>query len=217
MDKVVCPNYIKKQPSFWDLKEAKEGIKFFNTTAIGFHVAVALNLGLRLGEVCGLKECDIDYNKKVLNIARAVQRNRKVKTIVKIPKTETSIRTLPLPDDMIKLFKARSKWIKLNMLQFGAAYSHEWDGFFSVDELGVILHDQSVGSRYRRLIKKSDLRKITFHDLRHSCASLLLDSGVDMKTIQEILGHADFSTTANIYSHVTNSKKLDALNNINIM
>ena len=68
-----------------------------------------------------------------------------------------------------------------------------------------------ITSTFPNLLKKNGLRKIRFHDLRHTCASLLLKNGVSMKQIQEWLGHSDFSTTANIYSHLDyNSKILSA-------
>ena len=74
----------------------------------------------------------------------------------------------------------------------------------------LILPDAVTGS-FAQLLKEHGLRKIRFHDLRHSCASLLLKQGVPMKQIQEWLGHSDISTTANIYAHLdSQSKQLSA-------
>ncbi len=73
---------------------------------------------------------------------------------------------------------------------------------------GILIKPGYVTNCFGKLLEENGLRKIRFHDLRHSCASLLLSSGVPMKQIQEWLGHSDFSTTANIYSHLEYSSKL---------
>ncbi|HAP8920215.1 TPA: tyrosine-type recombinase/integrase, partial [Enterococcus faecium] len=70
-------------------------------------------------------------------------------------------------------------------------------------EDGRLMKPQYVTHRLSKLIKKNGLKKIRFHDLRHSNASIMLDSGQNMKSIQEWLGHASYSTTANLYTHLT--------------
>ena len=74
--------------------------------------------------------------------------------------------------------------------------------------MGNIFNPRSVTANFSKLLEQNGLRHIRFHDLRHSCASLLLANGVPMKQIQEWLGHSDFSTTANIYAHLDYSSKL---------
>ena len=83
-------------------------------------------------------------------------------------------------------------------------------GSICVDEMGTLLSPNYVSSAFSKLLEKHGLRHIRFHDLRHSCASLLLANGVPMKQIQEWLGHSDFSTTANIYAHLDYSSKLSS-------
>lgn len=214
MDKVSKPKSDPVTHDFWEYEDIQKGLLYFKGHPIEFHVNMALNLGLRQGEVCALKESDIDFKAKVLKVSRAIQIVNK-EVVVKVPKTQSSNRELPLSDSIVKLLKQRIKWIKENQLYAGPAYNNEWNGYLSVDELGNILCDQRVSGYFRRAIKKSDLKKITFHDLRHSCASYLLSCGVSLKDIQEILGHSDFSTTANIYAHVTLDNKRKALNQIN--
>ena len=77
-----------------------------------------------------------------------------------------------------------------------------------VDVMGNMIQPDSVTTGFPQLVKENGLRRIRFHDLRHSCASLLLKEGVPMKQIQEWLGHSDISTTANIYAHLDYSSKL---------
>ena len=81
-----------------------------------------------------------------------------------------------------------------------------WNIF--VDEMGNLIKPGYITDGFARLLRDNHLRSIRFHDLRHSCASLLLTGGVPMKQIQEWLGHSDFSTTANIYAHLDYSSKI---------
>ena len=90
-------------------------------------------------------------------------------------------------------------------------YHVEYEEYVFVDAMGELLHSDYVSRRFKSILKKNQLPEIRFHDLRHSCASLLLGCGVDMKQIQEWLGHSDYSTTANIYAHLqSDSKKVAA-------
>ena len=90
----------------------------------------------------------------------------------------------------------------------GRYYNQEYLDYICVDEMGTLLAPEYVSSAFPKMLQKHNLRHIRFHDLRHSCASLLLANGVSMKQIQEWLGHSDFSTTANVYAHLEYSSKL---------
>ena len=92
----------------------------------------------------------------------------------------------------------------------GRCYNRNYLDYICVDEMGTLLSPNYVSSAFSKLLEKHGLRHIRFHDLRHSCASLLLANGVPMKQIQEWLGHSDFSTTANIYAHLDYSSKLSS-------
>ena len=84
-------------------------------------------------------------------------------------------------------------------------------GHIIKDAKGKPLAPQYLTKKFADILKRWGLRKIRFHDLRHTCASLLLQSGVDMKTVQIILGHGNYSTTADIYSHVDLTGKKEAI------
>lgn len=79
-----------------------------------------------------------------------------------------------------------------------------------MDELGELMKPHYLTTEFPKFVEKHGLRKMRFHDLRHSCASLLLANGVSMKQIQEWLGHSDFSTTANIYAHLDYRSKISS-------
>ena len=87
---------------------------------------------------------------------------------------------------------------------------YEYDGFVFVDELGERMKPDYLTSQFPAFIQRHGMKKMRFHDLRHSCASLLLANGVPLKQIQDWLGHSDFSTTANIYAHLDYSSKLSS-------
>ena len=76
--------------------------------------------------------------------------------------------------------------------------------------MGQRLKPNTLSAGFKRKLKKAGLRDIRLHDLRHSCASLMLENGVPMKQIQEWLGHSDFSTTANIYAHLDYQSKVSS-------
>ena len=80
-------------------------------------------------------------------------------------------------------------------------------GYVFVDEMGNLYKPDMVSETFQKLLNKHGLRKIRFHDIRHSCASLLLKNGVNLKLIQEWLGHSDISTTMNIYAHLDTTAK----------
>jgi Site-specific recombinase XerD len=90
----------------------------------------------------------------------------------------------------------------------GNSYNTQYLGYVFVDEKGNIFKPGYVTNCFSKLLRDKDLRHIRLHDLRHSCASLLLKNGVPMKQIQEWLGHSDISTTSNIYAHLDYSSKV---------
>lgn len=90
----------------------------------------------------------------------------------------------------------------------GECYNHEYDEYIFVDALGNLFKPEYVSGGFRNILKKNNLKHIRFHDLRHSCATLLLAHDVPMKLIQEWLGHSDIGTTANIYSHTDYKTKM---------
>jgi len=117
-------------------------------------------------------------------------------------KTKSSIRTLPLlPVIEELLLKEKEKQAFMRKI-FKAEYCTDYLDYICVDQTGKLFRPNFVTEHFTYLIKKFGLKKIRFHDLRHTCASLLLANGVPMKQIQVWLGHSTFSTTADIYAHL---------------
>ena len=114
----------------------------------------------------------------------------------------------PLPEQSKLLAGAQ----ELNKRICGNCYNREYDGYVFVDVMGNIFNPRNLSSNFSKLLEQNGLRHIRFHDLRHSCASLLLANDVPLKQIQEWLGHSDIGTTANIYSHLDYKSKITSAN-----
>lgn len=97
---------------------------------------------------------------------------------------------------------------------FGDSYNKEFREYINVDPMGNLIKPNFVTQHFRLICDKNELKHIRFHDLRHSCATLLYDSGIDMKAIQEWLGHSNISTTMNIYAHLNYKNKVISANAI---
>ena len=125
-------------------------------------------------------------------------------------KTKSSMRTLPL----VPVFKEKLLTLKEQQKEYrrvcGRCYDKRYLDYICVDEMGTLVSPQYLTTAFPKLLERNGLRHIRYHDLRHSCASLLLANGVPMKQIQEWLGHSDFSTTANVYAHLDYNSKLSS-------
>lgn len=176
---------------------------------------VALSLGLRKGEVLGLHWSDIDWRVRKLSITTTVQRIAGQKTLT-TPKTATSARTLLLPDVLIKVLRQHQERQALEREALGEEWQ-EYDLVFP-SERGTPLEPRNIVRSFKRLLKRAGLPETTrFHDLRHSCATLLIAQGVHLSVIKEILGHSQISVTADIYGHVlpeTQRSAVEQLGNI---
>lgn len=127
-------------------------------------------------------------------------------------KTQASTRTLPLLPNIELLLLERKRENEKNQFFFGKSYSKENLDYIFLNECGEIIKSNYATNIFVKIIKNNNLKKIRFHDLRHSCASLLLKNNIPMKHIQEWLGHANFNTTADVYSHLDFSSKIISAN-----
>ena len=131
---------------------------------------------------------------------------RGVMTIGDLAKSDPMLLRSWLGVNGLKLWEFANGTDLSRVSPYGYDYSH--DGYVFVDALGRRMKPDYISSTFSVLLEKKGLKRIRFHDLRHSCASLLLANGVPMKQIQEWLGHSDFNTTANIYAHLDYSSKV---------
>lgn len=213
-EKVDRPRKNSFQPSFLDADEMQKLFQIVKGTRLELPVLVAAFYGLRRGEVLGLKWDAIDFNRGTLTIKRTVTQVKvdgKYQIIEQdSAKTKSSLRTLPLVGSFREYFLEVKKAQELNKKVCGNCYNYKYDGYVFVNELGERMTPNYLTSYFPEYLQKHGLKKIRFHDLRHSCASLLLANGVPLKQIQDWLGHSDFSTTANIYAHLDYTSKISS-------
>lgn len=183
---------------------------------------LTIETGLRRGEMCGLTWEDIDIPNKCLHVNQSLIRIGKDYTISK-PKTQGSYRTIPISDSLLKKLESHKIRQKENKLLYGEFYinpsfnGRSYDLLFRKENGDFIIPSRFL-QRLKRLCKSNNIEKnIRWHDLRHTNATLLLQSGVNMKVVQDRLGHSLMQTTADTYSHVTkkmNREATDKLTNL---
>ena len=213
-DKVERPKKGRYVGSFYDTNEVQKLFEAAKGTHMEIPVFLGAFYGLRRSEVLGLRWDAVDFTNNTLTIKHTVTSfsldGKKVQVAQDTTKTKSSMRTLPLvPAFRERLLALRDEQDE-HMRVCGRCYNRNYLDYICVDEMGTLLSPNYVSSAFSKLLEKHSLRHIRFHDLRHSCASLLLANGVPMKQIQEWLGHSDFSTTANIYAHLDYSSKLSS-------
>ncbi len=125
-------------------------------------------------------------------------------------KNKSSRRTLPLPDPVYEMLCEEREKQDLYRRMFKGSYNRKYDDYICVDQLGGLIRPNRVTQRFADLIKQYGLRKIRFHDLRHTFASILINQDVPLLNVSTFLGHSDLSTTANIYAHLDKSKKQES-------
>lgn len=160
---------------------------------------VALSLGLRLGEALGLRWVDIDLEAGTLRVAQALQRVGGRLSFTE-PKSAQSRRRLPLPEALARALTVHRARQRAERLRAGAAW-HE-HGLVFASTVGTPLEPRNVTRSFKALLTRAGLPDVRFHDLRHSCASLLAAQGHHPRLIMETLGHSQISLTMNTYAHV---------------
>lgn len=211
-DKVERPKQDKFYGNFYDRDELNKLFEAVAGTKFELPVLLGAFYGLRRSEIVGLKWSAIDFEQNTITISHTVTScNLDGKCVIvakDTTKTKSSRRTLPLVPYFHEKLLAVKAQQERNQKLCGRSYNREFLEYICVDDIGDRFKPNYITSQFPKLLERNGFRKIRFHDLRHSCASLLLASGVPMKHIQEWLGHSDFSTTANIYAHLDYSSKL---------
>ncbi len=161
---------------------------------------VAVHCGLRQGELFGLRWSDVDLDAGTLHVARTLSHTKDGPTFT-VPKTAKSRRTVQLTNGAMEALQRHSKCQADEMVRADTLYADQ--GLVFASEVGTPLNRHNVTQRsFRPLLKRAGVPEIRFHDLRHTCATLLLGKGVHPKFVQELLGHSTIAVTLDTYSHV---------------
>ena len=179
-----------------------------DTDLLKLGVLLCLYTGLRIGEVCAIKWCDIDLDNGILQVNKTIQRiqntdensNNKTKVVIDVPKTSNSIRDIPIQKQLIPLLaKYKLKYAQNSYLLTG--------------NLNYI-EPRALQYKFKRLLENAEVKNINFHALRHTFATRAIESGLDIKSVSEILGHSSVSITLEKYVHITMEQKQKEINKL---
>ncbi len=213
-DKVDRPKKEKFVGSFYDAEEVKKLFAASKGTILEIPIMFGAFYGLRRSEVVGRKWDAVDFERDTISIRHTVTSctidGKDIIYASDTTKTKSSRRTLPLAPFVRERLLRLQEEQKKNKKLCGRSYNKDYLEYICVDEIGGLIKPDYVTDGFRNFLRENGFRAIRFHDLRHTCASLMLANNVPMKQIQEWLGHSDFSTTANIYAHLDYSSKISS-------
>lgn len=203
---VELPAYRRKQIDIFYPDEIQRLAQMImdEPTTTGIGILLTLNTGLRLGELCALQYKDIDLRNGVVHVRKTVQRIRsgdRTSLMVLPPKSNSARRTIPLPGDMAALLQ--------KLVQ-----SHPNGENYLLTGKNVPMEPRTMQYQYRALLKAAGIPYRNFHTLRHAYASRCVERGIDVKSLSEMLGHADVRTTLQVYVHSSLEHKMRVIQSI---
>lgn len=208
-DSTEPPKPKKYHPNYMSVETIQKLLEAIKGEWLEMPAILSLALGLRRGEVLGLKWSNIDFDNNVVFIKETLVCTNK-EVILKEPKSEESRRFIEMPPTLATMLKKhRTEQKKMRLL----LKEYRDNDLVCCNDNGTLINPSTLSSAFRRLLNKRGLQHIRFHDCRHTFATLGLESGISLKTMQELLGHATISMTG-VYSHVTKKVKKDAANKI---
>ena len=205
MDKVDAPDDSDFQGDYYRASEALELLEKSKGDPLYIVVLLTTYYGFRRSEVLGLRWAAIDFDSNVINVERKIvvtsRHGKREYQDKKKMKSQSSRRTLPLiavVREALLLEKKRQEEYKK---AFGKAYHDNKEGYICVDPLGKLISPDYVTGHFEVLLKKIKMRKIRFHDLRHTCATLLVMNGISLLHVSRWLGHSNMAVTEKYYLH----------------
>lgn len=162
--------------------------------------AVGVALGLRKGELLALRWSDADLEAGLVRVRQTVQRLPGIGLTFGPPKSARSRRVIPLPAASIRVLRAHRARQAAEMLALGPIWVDSDLVFTSA--VGTVIEPRNLTRFFDELIVRAGVRRIRFHDLRHTCASMLLAQGVPARVLMDVLGHSQLAITTDLYSHV---------------
>ncbi|MBE6263527.1 MAG: site-specific integrase [Prevotella sp.] len=182
------------------MQYAKENFTFRN---LGIYIC--LSTGMRIGEICALKWGDINLATEMISVNRTIERiyiiekgMKHTELVIGTPKTKNSIRDIPMSRELLKIIRPLKKVIN--------------DDFYVLTNEAKPTEPRTYRNYYKQLLKQLNIPNLKFHGLRHSFATRCIESQCDYKTVSVILGHANISTTLNLYVHPNMEQKKKCIN-----
>ncbi|WP_457789710.1 tyrosine-type recombinase/integrase [Anaeromassilibacillus sp. SJQ-5] len=199
--KVQPPKMEQKEAAHLEEDQAAALLDALEDEPIQYRTMVYLLLftGLRKGELLGLEWQDIDFDRGLMQVLRSSQYIPKVGIITKAPKNKKSQRAIKMPNSVVDMLREYRVWQAEQRLLAGDRWEDCGRLFTTWD--GHPMHPDTLPRWFDKFLKRRGLPDINIHGLRHTCASLMIAKNVDIRTVSKRLGHAQVSTTGNIYAH----------------
>ncbi len=222
-DEVLSENVAKKlrmdhkyRPKFvaWTPAEAQQFLSAVRDQPLYALYAVALSVGLRRGEALGLRWSDVDLDNGLIRVRHGLHRVKGELQLGPV-KTDGSARVIPLPAPLLKVLRAHRRAQDADREEAGRSWKE--GHYVFTTSLGTPFEPRNINRHFDKLCALSGVRRIRFHDLRHSCASLLWSQGVPLEQIQDILGHEDPRTTKTIYVDVAEDLQRGAVDKLGFL
>ena len=206
--KMSLPKINKKEIQILSNKEKQKLEKYCieQNSLKSLGILICLNTGLRIGEVCALRWENVDFESRKIHIEKTIERiyskeENKTIVIIDTPKSITSVRTIPINSKLYNILKQiRGKSKKTDFVLTGSSEHY--------------VEPRNYQYYLKEILKRSKVKKYKFHTLRHTFATNCIEAGMDIKSLSEILGHADVSITLNIYVHSSDKAKRKYLEKI---
>ena len=219
-----CVDPPKKEPyhgQTYTVEEAQKILVLISDTIFEIPITMMLFYGLRREEAIGLKWQNIDFDNDTFLIAHTVTETKVDGHLQMVKedltKNSSSYRSLPLVAPVKELLLEKKQSIQEYRKLFRRSYYREDSDYVCVNEIGELIKPRTLSDNFKRIIRQNKIRNLRLYDCRHTAASLMLKNGVNMKQIQMILGHSDYATTANIYSHLDYSDKIPATETMKVI
>ena len=211
-ERVQPPKARKPKRKYYDDDQCKillENLEQLSYEKIKYKTAIiiAVFTGLRLGELMGLEWSDIDFRNGIISINRSSQYLADKGVFTKMPKTESSIREVAIPEFVISLLEEYKLWYEEQKSLYGELWNNSNRLFVQAD--GKPMNPSTISKWFVKFIEQIGLPVINFHGLRHTNATLLIAQNVDVAVVAARLGHAQITTTLNFYVHpiIAHNKK----------
>lgn len=176
-----------------------------NFTFRNLGIYICLSTGMRIGEICALKWSDINLSTETISVNHTIERiyiieddKRHTELVIGTPKTQNSMREIPISNELLKIIRPLKKIMN--------------DNYFILTNEAKPTEPRTYRNYYKQLLKDLDIPDLKFHGLRHSFATRCIESQCDYKTVSVILGHANISTTLNLYVHPNIEQKKKCIN-----
>ena len=203
-ERVQAPKTKKPKRKYYDDEQSKaliSGLMELTEEQFKYKVAIILTIftGVRLGELMGLEWDDINFREGIVSINRSSQYLADKGVFTKVPKTESSIRDVAIPDFVVSLLEEYKYWYDEQKYQYGELWIDSNRLFVQAD--GRPMHPSTISKWFEKFVAQIGLPVINFHGLRHTNATLLIAQNIDVSVVAARLGHAQITTTLNFYVH----------------